>query len=342
MRIRLLFTWLTILWVSLAHSVSASAAGPAIIFEAETGNIIYAEDANRLWYPASLTKMMTAYIAFEEIKAGRLALTDQLTSSIVSSRQAPSKIGLPVGRQMSLDLGLQALIVKSANDVAVMIAEKISGNIHDFADRMNQTAKKLGMSRTRYYNPNGLPDGRQITTARDQGLLAQAIIKNFPEHAPLFKQIYVHIGKRKLRSHNDMLRKYVGADGMKTGFVCASGFNVVTSATRNKRRLVAVILGATNSARRRVRAMKLLNYGFGIYKWKSLYEPVNIKDFSKGITDLRGPKNMRYTVASGSCNRRAAIKRRQARNKLKKKAANRKKATQRKRAVKRKKSTKKK
>ncbi len=315
MRIRLLLAWLTILWVSLIQTTNASAAGPVILFEPQSGNVIYAEDANRLWYPASLTKMMTAYIAFEEIKAGRLALTDQLTASITSSRQAPSKIGLPVGRQMSVDLGLQALIVKSANDVAVMIAEKISGNIHDFADRMNQTARKLGMSRTRYYNPNGLPDGRQITTARDQGLLAQAIIKNFPEHAPLFKQIYVKVGKRRLRSHNDMLRKYVGSDGMKTGFVCASGFNVVTSATRKNRRLVAVIMGAPNSAKRRVRAMKLLNYGFGIYKWKNLYEPVNIKDFKKGITDLRGPKNMRYTVSSSSCNRRAAVRKRKAKRK---------------------------
>lgn len=341
MRIRLLLAWLTVLWVSLAQSMTASAAGPAILFEAESGNIIYAEDANRLWYPASLTKMMTAYIAFEEIKAGRLSLTDQLTASVHSSRQAPSKIGLPVGRQMSVDLGLQTLIVKSANDVAVMIAEKISGNVHDFADRMNKTARKLGMNRTRYYNPNGLPDGRQITTARDQGVLAQAIIKNFPEHAPLFKQIYVHVGKRKLRSHNDMLRKYVGSDGMKTGFVCASGFNVVTSATRNKRRLVAVIMGATNSAKRRVRAMKLLNYGFGIYKWKNLYEPVNIKNSADGINDLRGPKNMRYTVASGSCNRRAAIKRRQARRKLNKKAAARKKAVKSGKAAK-KKNTKKK
>lgn len=328
MRIRLLLAWLTVIFVSLMQPTVLQAAGPALLFDAKTGNILYQEDADRLWYPASLTKMMTAYVAFEEIKAGRLSLQDQLTSSRVSVRQAPSKIGLPLGRQMSLDLGLQALIVKSANDVAVMIAEKISGNVHNFAKRMNATAKKLGMTRTRYYNPNGLPDGRQVTTARDQGLLAMAIIKNFPEHADLFKQIYVHVGKRKLRSHNDLLRNYTGSDGMKTGFVCASGFNIVTSATRKKRRLVAVVLGGTSSATRRVRAHKLLNYGFGIYDWKALYEPVKIDTPLENHQDLRGPKNMRYKVSSWSCNGRARPKARK--GKIRKKKAVKKKAVKKK------------
>ena len=280
-----------------------SHAGPALVFEAKTGNIIYQEDADRLWYPASLTKVMTAYIAFEEIKAGRLSLQDQITSSPHAAKQPPSKIGLPVGRQMSLDLGLQALIVKSANDVAVMIAEKISGDVKSFAKRMNETAKKLGMTRTKFYNPNGLPEGRQVTTARDMGLLAQATIKNFPEHAALFKQIYVKVGKRRLRSHNDMLRKYSGTDGMKTGFVCASGFNIVTSATRNDLRLVAVVFGARSSASRRVRATKLLNYGFAIHDWKKLYKTPIIGQ-NENIKDFRGPFNMRFTVASGGCRAR--------------------------------------
>ncbi len=321
MRIRLLLAWLTVVFVSLITPATLQAAGPALVFDAKTGNILYQEDADRLWYPASLTKMMTAYVAFEEIKAGRLSLQDQLTSSRLSVRQAPSKIGLPLGRQMSVDLGLQTLIVKSANDVAVMIAEKISGDVHSFAKRMNATAKKLGMSRTRYYNPNGLPDGRQVTTARDQGLLAQAIIKNFPEHAALFKQIYVNVGKRKLRSHNDLLRHYSGSDGMKTGFVCASGFNIVTSATRKKRRLVAVVLGGTSSATRRVRAIKLLNYGFGIYDWKKLYEPVKLVSSLIDGKDLRGPKNMRYKVSSWSCNGRARPKARKGKKKRKKSKA---------------------
>ena len=292
-------------------------AGPALLFDAENGNIIYAEDENRLWYPASLTKMMTAYIAFEEIKAGRLSLKDELVSSPYAHKQPPSKIGLPIGRKISLDLGLQALIVKSANDVAVMIAEKISGNVDNFSKRMNDTAKKLGMTRTRFYNPNGLPDGRQVTTALDMGRLTQALIKNFPEHSNFFKQIYVRIGKRRLRSHNDILRKYNGADGMKTGFVCASGFNIVSSATVNKRRLVAVVMGAKNSATRRVRVIKLLNYGFNMYDWKMLYGPTPINKLSYDTPDHRGPKNMRYRLTSTSCAGRRI--RKKIRKKVKKK-----------------------
>ncbi len=311
-------------------------AGPALLFDAKNGNILYAEDEHDLWYPASLTKLMTAYIAFEEIKAGRLSFNDQLTSSVYANKQPPSKIGLPVGRQISLNLGLQALIVKSANDVAVMIAEKISGNVHAFAARMNETSKKLGMTRTKFYNPNGLPDGRQVTTARDMGLLAQALIKNFPEHKAFFKQIYVKIGKRKLRSHNDMLRKYAGADGMKTGFVCASGFNVVTSATRNNRRLVAVVLGSKTTALRRVRATKLLNYGFKIYDWKALYKQSAIGNIKEDKTDLRGPKNMRYRLTSTSCAGRRRVYKKKIKKKNKKAAIKKRKNKAKPRKVKKK------
>lgn len=284
------------------YQTTAYAAGPAVLFEAGSGKILYAEDANRLWYPASLTKMLTAYIAFEEIRDGKISLKEHLICSPRANRQPPSKIGLPVGGQMTVKLGLEALIVKSANDVAVMIAEKVSGSVEEFAKRMNKTAKRLGMTKSRFFNPHGLPDGRQVTTARDMALLAQAIIRDFPQHAGLFTQTHVRIGKRKLRSHNDLLRTYKGTDGMKTGFVCASGFNVVASATRNNRRLVAVVLGAKSSANRRVRAKKLFNHGFENYEWKALFESKNLSELA--LEDPRGPRNMRRRLRSWSCGNR--------------------------------------
>ncbi|MEM7621397.1 MAG: D-alanyl-D-alanine carboxypeptidase family protein [Pseudomonadota bacterium] len=287
--------------------LSSFAAGPAILFDAKTGHVLYAEDENRLWYPASLTKMMTAYIVFEDLRDGKITEKEYIISSPLAHKQPPSKIGLPIGGQMSVKLALETLIVKSANDVAVMLAEKISGDFDTFVNRMNTTAKKLGMTNTRFFNPNGLPDGRQVTTARDMALLTKAIIHDFPQHAELFLQKHVRIGKKRLRSHNDLLRTYTGTDGMKTGFICASGFNVVASASRDNTRLVAVVLGARSSLQRRKRAMKLFNHGFNYHKWKAIFTPQKLDELTQ--EDLRGPKNMRRRLASWSCrNRRRRTK----------------------------------
>lgn len=293
------------------------ASGPVVLFEAVSGKVLYAEDENRLWYPASLTKLMTAYIAFEDIRDGKVTLKEYITTSRLAHRQPPSKIGLPIGRQMTLQLGLEALIVKSANDVAVMIAEKISGKYSTFIARMNTTAKRLGMSRTRFFNANGLPDGRQVTTARDMALLANAIIKDFPQYANLFQQKHVRVGKRRMRSHNDLLRTYDGTDGMKTGFICASGFNVIASATRNNKRLVAVVLGAKTSRNRRKRAIKLFDHGFEHYQWKALFDPKTIHELEE--SDMRGPRNMRKRLVSWSCGNRPRRKKKRVKKKKPKK-----------------------
>ncbi|MCG8648714.1 MAG: hypothetical protein MI861_02715, partial [Pirellulales bacterium] len=210
----------------------------------------------------------------------------------------------------------KALIVKSANDVAVMIGEKVAGgSLPEFINMMNDTARRLGMSRTRFVNPNGLPDDRQVTTARDMGLLARALIADFPEYGDLFKLGSVRIGKRKLRSHNGLLRSYDGADGMKTGYVCASGYNVVASATRDGRQLVAVVFGGRSGGARNMRAAELLDYGFRRYGWKSLFaEKIDEVLVTASLTE--GPKVVRPT---GCGYRKRKAKKRKVRRKSSKK-----------------------
>ena len=146
---------------------STATAGPALLFEASNGKVLYAEDADDLWHPASLTKIMTAYLAFHAVKQGKLKLEDKIPCSLVATLQPPSKIGLPVGGELTVDVALQALVVKSANDVAVMLAEAVAGSESAFIQKMNDAARRLGMSRTSFANTNGLPDPGQITTARD-------------------------------------------------------------------------------------------------------------------------------------------------------------------------------
>jgi D-alanyl-D-alanine carboxypeptidase len=246
-------------------------ASPALVFEPFNGTVFYAEDPDAAWFPASLTKLMTAYVAFQALKEGTVKLDTPVVCSKKATQQAPSKLWLKEGESITLEVALQVLIVKSANDVAMMIAETVAGREEAFVARMNEAAKHLNMTRTVFANPNGLPDERQVTTARDLAKLARAIIIEFPEHAALFTTITVQVGKQTLRTHNGLLVNYPGADGMKTGFICDSGFNVVASATREGRKLVAVILGEPSVASRRERAIDLLDNGFKRYFWKSLF-----------------------------------------------------------------------
>lgn len=250
---------------------SLASAAPALVFEPYNGAVLYAEDPDAQWFPASLTKLMTAYVTFQALKAGAVTPDTKVTCSQTAALQAPSKLGLPIGGSITLDIALKVLIVKSANDVAVMIAEAVAGSQAAFIARMNEAAQHLGMTRTHFTNVNGLPDERQITTARDLAKLARAIIVEFPEHADLFSSIQVQVGKKTMRTHNSLLVSFPGADGMKTGFICESGFNVVASATRDGRKLVAVVLGEPSVASRNDRATDLLEKGFRRYFWKSLF-----------------------------------------------------------------------
>ncbi len=241
---------------------SAAGAGPSVLFDAATGEVISRDRAGEPWYPASLTKLMTAYIVFKKLKAGSLKLDQKILVSPLAASQEPSKIGMRPGSSISVDLALQSLLVYSANDMAYVLAEAAGGTVYNFVQEMNATARKLGLNATHYVNPNGLFDPRQLTSARDVGVLAAVILAEFPEHGRYFSQQHVAIGKRKLLNRNSLIRTMPEADGMKTGFVCNSGFNLVASATRGGRRLIAVVLGAPNSGSRAEIARTLLTDGF--------------------------------------------------------------------------------
>ncbi len=317
---------LTILYLAVFALHSAAQAGPTLLFEPQSGKILYAENIDDQWHPASLTKVMTAYLAFQDLKAGKITLDTEITCTKLAYKEPPSKVGLPVGAKLKMDTALKALIIKSANDVAVMIAEAL-GPTHDrFIDRMNATARKLGMTRTRFVNPNGLPDKRQITTARDMAILAQAVVKEFPEYAGYWKMPAFQLGKRRLGSHNGLLKTFAGADGLKTGFICDSGYNVIASATRDGLSLMAVVLGEPSGADRTLRAASLLEHGFNKWGWKQLFNTDTIASHPLA-KDARGPRSVRHTVTSWSCgNRKSAARLRAAklrakRQRLKKRPA---------------------
>lgn len=280
--------------------VAPAQAGPALLFDAGNGAVIYAEDADQPWHPASLTKLMTAYLTFHAIKEGKLKPDDKLMCSDAAFKTQPSKVGLLTGQEISVDLAIRALIVKSANDMAVMLAEKLGGTEQGFAVMMNDAAKKLGMKHTNFVNASGLPDPAQVTSARDLALLTRAIIQEFPEYAPVFAAPNIVIGKRRLATHNSLLNTFEGADGMKTGFICDSGYNIVASATRNNQRLVAVVLGEPTAAARSVRAAALLEYGFQNGIWKTLFLPTTVESMpdDSGTATV---SSIRTTVQAFAC-----------------------------------------
>jgi D-alanyl-D-alanine carboxypeptidase len=297
--------------VIVAALSAPAAAGPALLFDGASGKVLYHEDQDHQWYPASLTKIMTAYLTFEAIKSGKLALDSKIVCSDAANLQPPSKVGLPVGAEMTVELGLKALIVKSANDVAVMLAEAVAGSEAAFVERMNATAKRLGMTRTHFANPNGLPSPDQVTTARDLAKLSMAVLKDFPEHAHYWSMPNVQIGKLRLGTHNSLLKTLEGADGMKTGFICDSGFNVVASATRDGTRLMAVVLGEPTGHDRSLRAASLLEHGFQQYGWKTLFSSTSIDNLPLDA-DAKGPASVRASVLAWDCGhrpRRTVVKR---------------------------------
>jgi D-alanyl-D-alanine carboxypeptidase len=292
-----------------AVTAAPAAAGPALLFDAADGKILYAEDQDHQWHPASLTKIMTAFVVFEAIKEGKLKLDTKISCSALASSQPPTKVGLAVGAQISVETALQALIIQSANDVAVMLAEAVAGTHEAFVERMNATAARLGMTRTKFVNANGLPEAEQVTTARDLAKLATAVVRNYPDHARLWSLLDMHIGKRHFGTFNGLLVNYAGADGMKTGFTCDSGFNVVASATRDGHKLIAVVLGENTGGQRSLRASGLLEYGFQTYGWKALFPSSSIESLPMA-EDAAGPSTIRRTVISWVCGtgRRAVAK----------------------------------
>jgi D-alanyl-D-alanine carboxypeptidase len=255
---------------ALAAAVAAAAlAGPVragnealLLIDAASGKVLQAENATYPWYPASTSKLMTTYVTLKAVKDGRITLDTLLTVSPNAVAQTPSKMGFRAGVTVTVDNALKMLLVHSANDIAVVLAEGVSGSIEKFADEMNATSRRLGMVQSSWVNPNGLPAEGQISSARDLGILARALMHDFPEYDFYWHIPAIKFGKRVMRNYNKLLAEYPGADGMKTGFICSSGFNLVASATRDNRRLIAIVLGASSSAVRAQKAAQLLEQGF--------------------------------------------------------------------------------
>lgn len=236
--------------------------GPTIVVDAATGEVLHSDRGGTPWLPASLTKMMTTYVALRQVAAGRVTMNSGLRVSQRAFRSAPSKMGFRPGTVVTLDNALKIIMVKSANDVSVTIAEGLGGSVENFTAMMNAEARRLGMTGTRFVNPNGLPGAGQTTTARDMAILARAMMHEFPQHALLWRIPAIRYGNRVMRNPNHLIGRYAGADGFKTGFTCASGFNVVATATRGGRQLIVVVLGATSARGRAETAANLFNRYF--------------------------------------------------------------------------------
>jgi D-alanyl-D-alanine carboxypeptidase len=235
-------------------------AGTAILLDAGSGKVLAEENALQRWYPASLTKLMTAYIAFKALKSGQLTITSPVKISANAARQPPSRMGYKPGQALNLDNALKIMLVKSANDIAVAVGETAGGR--DYPKLMNAEAQRLGMDGSHWVNANGLHSAQNYTTARDLALLSMALRRDFPEYAAYFGIEAIQYDDKLERNYNVLLGRFDGADGMKTGFVCASGFNLVASATRGGRTLVAVVLGETSQQGRAEKAADLLAKGF--------------------------------------------------------------------------------
>jgi len=246
----------------MLSGIPFGAYAASIVVDAKTGTVLSAESPNHLWYPASLTKLMTVYIALSEIEAGRLRFEDKIKVSQNAARQNPVRFGLRSGQVITVRDAINAAIVASGNDAAVALAEKIAETEPAFAARMTNTAMELGMFRTFFQNASGLPADGQVTTARDLAILATAFLRDFPQHYALFNQRSVTVGKRSRGTVNSILGAYDGADGMKTGFTCASGYNMIASAERDGRRLIGIVLGSRNGGTRTLEMKRLLDVGF--------------------------------------------------------------------------------
>jgi len=275
-----------------------------LVIEADTGKVLQAENATYPWYPASVTKIMTAYVTLKAVKEGRITLDTLFTVSPTAAAQQPSKMGFRPGTQVTVDNALKMMMVKSANDIAVVLAEGVSGSVDNFSAEMNKTAQRLGMTQTSYVNPNGLPAEGQVTSARDLGILARAIIRDLPEYEYFMHIPAIKFGRRVTANFNKLIGRYPGADGMKTGFICASGFNLVATATRNNKRLIAVVLGAQSSAQRTLKAAQMLERGFGSNKLSWLKPSLGTVDALAPID--ASPPNMRDDICGPKRKRPAA------------------------------------
>lgn len=248
----------------------------AIVVDAKTGEVMYAKRADALRYPASITKVMTLYLTFEALASGKLHPDDRVVFSPHASAQSPTKLGVAAGDSVSVHEAVQAMAIKSANDAAVAMAEKLGGTESRFAALMTLRARELGMQNTRFANASGLPDSRQLTTARDIAILSRAVMRDYPQYYKLFSQTHFTFRGQVMRNHNGLLHRMPGVDGLKTGFTNASGYNLAVSAVRDNRRLIGVVMGGSSTRARDNNAQDLLLTGFDIMTRRARGEQITI------------------------------------------------------------------
>lgn len=238
-------------FVAIAASTGTAWAGKAhFVYDARSGKVLAAENADVLNHPASLTKMMTLYMTFEAIRKGKISWNTPVTFSKHAAARPPTKLWVKAGNSITVRDVVNGLIVVSANDAAAAIAEKLAGSESAFAAQMTRRARQLGMSRTSFFNASGLPDKRQVTTARDMATLGLALMRDFPKEYQLFSMQSFSFNGKRLRGHNNLMYRYKGMDGIKTGYTNASGFNLVSAVRAGDRRIVGVVLGGTSAASR--------------------------------------------------------------------------------------------
>jgi len=284
--------------------VSASAsAKPHLVIDLSNGRVLSQKDAFHPWHPASLTKLMTAYSAMKAVERGEVLLTSPVRISRAARKQPPSRMGYGIGTTITLENALKLLLIKSANDISVAIGETISGTASAFASQMTSDAKALGMKNSRFENPHGLHHPRQITTARDMAVLISVLHRDYPRLQTMLASPAVTAPKRNKKgklvrrtyySYNLLLERYAGADGFKTGFVCASGYNFIGSATRSGRRIAAIILGRDGQTSRVVDAAKLITEGFQ----SPIETGTPLKDLKPVNAVPTSPANMRSVLCT--------------------------------------------
>lgn len=264
---------------------------PYITIDTDTGHVLSENRSFERWHPASLTKLMTAYVTFKAIQNGELQQGSPVTISKAATKMPPSKMGYKLNAKLRVDTAITILVVKSANDVAIALAESVAGSVPAFVARMNFEAKRLGLKDSNFVNPHGLHHKNQYVSARDMLVISKAIWNEFPQYRKLFATPAITTGKKIYYSYNLLLERFAGTKGMKTGFVCASGYNLVASAERDGRRLVSVVFGANSQTERTVTAAKLLSSGFN----KTTGIP--LENYPRPSI-IKGPTNMRSLICS--------------------------------------------
>jgi len=263
-------------YLSLKPTPAADTKYAAIVVDANTGEVLYAKRADSPRYPASITKVMTLYLVFEAISEGRIRGSDMVTVSARAASQPPTKLGIKAGDQISVDDAMKAVAVRSANDMAVALAEHLAGSEQRFAALMTLRGQELGMSNTRFANASGLPDSRNVSSARDIAILSRAVMRDFPQYYGYFSIRSYQFRGQTITNHNRLMGQFAGMDGLKTGYINASGFNLAASAVRDGRRLIAVVLGGRSGASRDDHVEDLLLTGFNVMKRRSLGETITV------------------------------------------------------------------